>query len=270
MSRDPRMRAWFAKYQRASASPRAIAAQVRSLMELDVRGVLESIRVPTLVLHRTGFAALPFEHGSFLAENIPGARLVELPGSDSSLMAEESDFLLDTVEEFLTGARPIAPADRVLATVLFTDIVDSTRRASEMGDKHWRELLEKHDELVRAEIEQYRGRVLKSTGDGIMATFDSPGRAIRCTLAMREAVDGLGLSIRAGLHAGEIELRGDDVGGIAVHIAARVSALAGAGEVLVSRTITDLVAGSGIHFEDRGLHSLKGLPGEWQVFAVTR
>jgi len=268
LSQDPRMRAWFAKYQRASASPRVFAAQLRSLLELDVRGVLESIRVPTLILHRAAYGALPLEHGRYLAEHIDGARFVELPGSDSTLIAERPDITLDALEEFLTGVRHLPPADRVLATILFTDIVDSTRLASEMGDRRWRGLLDQHDEIARAEVERHRGRALKSTGDGMLATFDSPGRAIRCAMAIREALAGMGLSIRAGMHAGEIELRGDDVGGIAVHIAARVSALAGAGEVLVSRTVSDLVAGSEFDFMDRGDHALKGVSGEWQLFAV--
>jgi class 3 adenylate cyclase/pimeloyl-ACP methyl ester carboxylesterase len=268
LSSDRRMRAWFAKYQRASASPRMAAAQFRSILDLDVRSVLESIRVPTLVLHRTTFAFIPLEHGKYLAEHIPGARLVEVPGSDSSFTFEQPDLVLDTVEEFLTGVRRVPPADRVLATVLFTDLVDSTQRASEMGDRQWRALLDRHDELAKTEVERHRGRALKSTGDGILATFDSPGRAIRCTLSIRDQVQNIGLPMRAGLHAGEVELRDDDVGGIAVHIAARVSAQAGPGEVLVSRTVSDLVAGSGITFQDRGSHSLKGVPGEWQLFAV--
>lgn len=269
LCRDPLMRAWFAKYQRASASPRVIAAQARSFMDLDVRWVLESIRVPTLVLHRSAVQPLPIEHGRYLAEHITGARFVELSGSDTSLVAEDSERVLDSIEEFLTGVRRASPVDRVLATVLFTDIDDSTRRASDMGDRDWRMLLDRHDEISRAEIERFRGRPLKSTGDGFMATFDSPGRAIRCALAMGEQMRAIGLSIRSGLHSGEVELRGNDVGGIAVHIAARVLALAGASDVLVSRTVSDLVAGSGFSFEDRGGHSFKGVPGEWQVFAVT-
>ena len=268
LAADPRMRAWFAKYMRASASPRTYVAQTRAIATLDVREVLSSIRVPTLVLHRRDLALLP-QSGRYLAEHIPGAKLVEIAGSDSILFhGPDADLVIDSVEEFLTGARRVPEPDRVLATILFTDLVGSTSRAAEMGDRKWRQLLDQHDELARAEIERSRGRLLKTTGDGVLATFDAPGRAIRCTLALREAIQSLGLSMRAGLHSGEVELRGDDVGGIAVVIAARVSALADAEEVLVSRTVADLVAGSGIHFGDRGAHSLKGVPGEWQLLHV--
>jgi len=269
---DPRQRSWFAKYMRASASPRAYVAQVRAIWgSMDVRAALASIRVPTLILHRRELAWISAENGRYLSEHIPGSKLVELDGSDPLLFSSpDAEFILDTVEEFLTGVRPVPEPDRVLAAVLFTDLVDSTRRAAAIGDRAWHKLLDAHDQLAHAEIERNRGLLIKTTGDGILARFDSPGRAIRCAAAMREQVEQLGLEIRAGIHAGEVELRGDDVGGIAVVIASRVSSLAKAGEVLVSRTVADLVAGSGQRFRDRGMNSLKGVPGEWQLFEVDR
>ena len=202
------------------------------------------------------------------AEQIAGARIVEVPGEDQHFFAGDPTPMLDAIEEFLTGRLPAHDADRVLATVLYTDIVGSTEHATRVGDRRWKELLTTHDALLRSEIERLRGRMVKSTGDGVLATFDGPGRAIRCACAVRDAVRSLGIEIRAGLHTGEIELRGDDVAGVAVHIGARVSALAGAGEVLVSRTVTDLVSGSGIEFEDRGQHTLKGVPGTWHLYSV--
>jgi class 3 adenylate cyclase len=226
------------------------------------------IRVPTLVLCRIDDQFFGASHAHYLADHIPGARLVELPGADNLVFAGDSDALIDEVEEFLTGARGRAGADRVLATVLFTDMVGSTDRMGDIGDRRWRELLTTHDALVRAEIERSRGRVVKSTGDGVLATFDGPGRAIRCALAMRDSVRPLGIDLRAGLHTGEIEVLGDGVAGMAVHIGARVSALAGTGEVLVSSTVKDLVAGSGIEFVDRGEHELKGVPGSWRLYTV--
>jgi class 3 adenylate cyclase len=268
VANDPKERALFARFMRTSASPRAAGAQFRLQLGLDLRGILGSILVPTLVLHRRDFQLIPVEQGRYLADHIPGAKFVELEGADSSLAFGDSDSALDAIEEFLTGVRRRPDPDRVLATVLLTDLVDSTRRASELGDRKWRELLNRHDELVRSQIEGYRGSVKKMTGDGVLATFDAPGTAIRCALSLDEAVNGLGLRMRAGVHTGEVELRGDDVGGIAVNIAARVSALAGVGEVLVSRTVTDLVAGSGIRFRERGAHVLKGVPGEWHLYSV--
>ena len=265
---DPRARAWFAKYMRASASPSMVAAQLRPILELDLRAVLQSIRVPTLVLHRREYALTPLAQGRYLAEHIPGAKFVELEGADSSLTYGDAERALDVIEEFLTGVRRHGSSDRVLATVLFTDIVDSTGRAAELGDRRWRELLDRHDAVARDEIERGRGQLWKTTGDGVLATFDGPGRAIRCAIAIGDALRQIGLTIRAGLHAGEVELRDDDVGGIAVHTAARVAALANPEEVLVSRTVADLVAGSDIQFADRGTHSLKGVPGEWNVFAA--
>jgi class 3 adenylate cyclase len=222
--------------------------------------------VPTLILHRTGDQFSPVEQSRYLAERIPGARLVELPGEDHAGWEGDADAGNDEIEEFVTGHRPVREPDRVLATVLFTDIVGSTERARELGDRRWRELLDRHDATARAQLERFQGRLVKTTGDGLLATFDGPARAIRCATSLREQLPVL---IRAGLHTGEVELRGDDVGGIAVHIGARVAALAGASEVLVSRTVKDLVAGSGIEFTDRGVHTLKGVPDEWQLYAVT-
>jgi class 3 adenylate cyclase len=237
-------------------------------LDLDLRSVLPSIQVPTLVLHRRDFAFVSIDQARYLAENIPNAELVELAGADSAIAFGDSDTALEHIEEFLTGLRPPRDTDRVLATVLFTDIVDSTSRAAALGDRDWQHLLDEHDDLARREIERHRGRVVKTTGDGVVAIFDAPGRAIRCTLELSPAVERLGLSMRAGLHAGEVEVRGDDIGGIAVHIGQRVSALARGGELLVSSTIKDLVTGSRIEFTDRGEHRLKGVPGEWRLFAV--
>ena len=203
-----------------------------------------------------------------MAEQIPGARFIELPGEDHLWFHGDSDAILGEMEEFLTGTRGVHEPDRVLATVMFTDIVDSTQRAAEMGDRRWRDLMGRHDALMRGQLERFRGREVKTMGDGFLATFDGPARAIRCACCAREAVSQLGIEIRAGLHTGECELIGEDVGGIAVNIGARVAAKAGSGEVLVSRTVTDLVAGSGIHFTERGPHALKGVSGEWQLFAV--
>jgi class 3 adenylate cyclase len=268
LAADPRERAWFAKYMRAGATPRAAAAQYRFAAHRDLRTVLPTITVPTLVLNRRGFEFVPIEQGRYLADHIPGAKFVELDGADSALAFGDSDSVLDSIEEFLTGVRRQPDPDRVLATVLITDLVDSTHRAAQLGDRKWRELLTQHDEVARSQIENHRGKLWKMTGDGVLATFDAPGRAIRCALSLDDSLNGIGLPMRAGLHSGEVELRGDDVGGIAVHLASRVSALAGAREVLVSRTVTDLVAGSGIRFSDRGAHSLKGVPGQWQIYLV--
>jgi class 3 adenylate cyclase len=203
-----------------------------------------------------------------LAERIPGVRQIDVPGEDYLFFIGDTGPMLDAIEEFLTGALPAHRSDRVLATVLFTDIVSSTEQLTQMGDRRWKELLVTHDELLRAQVERFRGRLVRSTGDGVLATFDGPGRAVRCACALRDEVRPLGLDIRVGLHSGEIELRDDDVAGMAVHIGARVAALAAPGEVLVSRTVTDLVAGSGIEFEDRGEHGLKGVPGTWNLFSV--
>jgi class 3 adenylate cyclase len=228
--------------------------------------VLPSIQVPTLVAYREG--AYVADQARYVAEHIKGVTRVELPGDDYLFFVGDTGPMLDAIEEFLTGQLPAHQSDRVLATVLFTDIVGSTEQAAQLGDRRWKELLATHDALLGAEVERFRGRMVKSTGDGALATFDGPGRAIRCACAIRDSVRSLGLDTRAGLHTGEIELRGDDVAGVAVHIGARVSALARAGEVLVSRTVTDLVAGSGIEFDDRGEHELKGVPGRWHLYSV--
>jgi class 3 adenylate cyclase len=222
------------------------------------------------VLHRRDFPLIPISHGRYLAEHIPGAKLVELAGTEQSLFWETPELVLDHVEHFLTGVRRVAQPTRVLATVLFTDIVGSTQRAGELGDRRWRELLSVHDELTGRLVEEFGGRLVKSTGDGILATFDGPGRAIHCATALRDELAGIGVDIRAGLHTGEVELREDDVGGMAVHIAARVMAAANPGEILVSRTVRDLVAGSDVTLEDRGMYLLKGIDGDWQLLAVAR
>jgi class 3 adenylate cyclase len=265
---DPAFRDWYVRAQRTGGTPGAALAWYRITADIDVRKVLAAIRVPTLVVHRTGDRAIPVEHGRYLAEHIPGARYVELPGEDHFWFSGDSDAILAEMEEFLTGVRPSPPVDRVLATVMFTDIVDSTRRAAALGDRRWHDLLSRHNTLVRGELQRARGREVKTTGDGFLATFDGPARAIRCAVAIAESAGQVGIDVRVGLHTGEVELVGDDVLGIAVHIGARITALAGAGEVLVSGTVKDLVAGSGIMFDDRGDQTLKGVPGEWRVFAV--
>jgi pimeloyl-ACP methyl ester carboxylesterase len=265
---DTRFRTWWSDYLRMSASPGAALALTRMNGQIDVRPALETIGVPTLVVHRTGDRSLPVEGARYLAERIRGARLVELPGNDHLPFVGDQDAILDEIEEFLTGVRRGAGNDRVLATVLFTDIVGSTERAVELGDREWRDLLESHHLLVRRALESWRGIEVDTAGDGFLATFDGPARAIRCACAIRDAVRGLGLEVRAGLHTGECEVHGETVAGIAVHIGARVAALAGPGEVLVSSTVRDLVAGSGIEFDERGEHELKGVPGRWQLYSV--
>jgi class 3 adenylate cyclase len=245
-------------------------ASLECMRHLDCRAILPVVRVPTLVLHRTGDRFIPVEAGRYLAASIPGAVLAEFPGDDHqiSVLAGEVGPLLDEAERFLTGAISPPETDRVLATVLFTDIVDSTRRAAELGDTAWRSLLDRHDEAVRRQLERFRGHEVKVTGDGFVATFDGPARAIQCAKAITAAVRSLGLEVRAGLHTGEIELRGDDIAGMAVHIGARVAGLAGPGEVVVSGAVPPLVVGSGLSFEDRGSRLLKGVDGEWRIFAV--
>jgi len=236
--------------------------------EIDISGILHSITVPTLVIHRTDDTLVSVEGGRELAAGIPGARLIEFPGTDHPgfLDVDASDRMLAEMEEFLTGARSAPVVDRVLATVVFEDIVDSTRRADARGDRAWRDLLETHDKAVRRELSRFSGREVKSLGDGFLATFDGPARAIHCAGAIRDSLHGLDVPVRIGLHTGEVELAADDVRGIAVHIASRVAHIGGADDVLVSRTVKDLVAGSGIKFEDFGTHTLKGFPEEWQVF----
>ena len=250
-----------------AASPAAAAALTRMSASIDIRHVLPAIRVPTLVMHRADEVLA--EASRYVGARIPGARVVELPGSDHMLWFGDQDAALDEIEEFLTGVRPHPALDRVLATVLFTDIVGSTERATELGDRRWRELLERHHGLVRSQLDRFQGREVYTAGDGFFAAFDGPARAIRCAGAIGEAVRGLGLEIRAGLHTGECELVGEKIAGVAVNTGARVAALAEPGEVLVSSTVKDLVAGSGIEFEDRGTHDLKGVPGEWRLYAVS-
>jgi class 3 adenylate cyclase len=265
---DVRFRRWFAKMQRTSVSPRAAQPYVRAMLEVDVRPILPLVQAPTLILHRRDLQSLPVEQGRYLAEHIHGARMVELPGADATLVWETPELALDLIEEFLTGVRRTAEPTRVLATVLFTDIVASTERASRLGDRRWRELLNTHDELARRLVEEFGGRLVKTTGDGLLATFDGPGRGIRCAAALRDELGGIGVQLRVGLHTGEVELRDGDVGGIAVHIAARVMAAAGPGEILTSRTVRDLTVGSDIVLDDRGTQSLRGVEGTWQLFAV--
>jgi pimeloyl-ACP methyl ester carboxylesterase len=265
---DPPLRMSMARVQRLAASPGAALTMMNMVVDLDVRSVLPTIAVPTLVIHRRDDALMPVGHARYLAEHIPGARLVEVPGRDYLFSAGDPTPLLDEVQEFLTGVREQAVPDRVLLTVLFTDIGDSTQRASELGDRAWRDVLESHHAAVRRQLERFRGREVDTAGDGFFATFDGPARGIRCAQAILDAVRPLGLSVRAGLHTGECEVIGDKVGGIAVHVGARVAGAARPGEVLVSGTVRDLVAGSGIGFTDRGTHALKGVPGEWVLCAV--
>jgi class 3 adenylate cyclase len=265
---DPELREWAGRLERLAASPATIARIFDLIGEFDVREVLPSIRVPTLVLHRRQDSFISVEHSRYIAKHIPGARLVELEGSDNLFSIGDSEAIVGEIEEFLTGARHDREPDRMLATVMFTDIVDSTRRAAELGDRPWRELLERHDALIRRGLERHRGREVKRTGDGFLVTFDGPARAIRCAASVAEAVRTLGIELRAGLHTGELEVMNGDLGGLAVHIAARVMGLAGASEVLVSGTVKDLVVGSGIDFEDRGTHELRGVPGDWRLYAV--
>jgi class 3 adenylate cyclase len=267
---DERFRRWSTKYQRAMASPRTIQAFNRVSLEIDARPVLPLVQAPTLVLARRDFPVVPIEQARYLAEHISQAKLVELPGADALLCWETPERALDLVEQFLAGVRRAPEPTRVLSTVLFTDIVGSTQRAGQLGDRRWRQVLNVHDELTRRVVEEFQGQLVKTTGDGILATFDGPGRAIRCAAALRDELGGIGLQIRAGLHTGEVELRDGDVGGIGVHIAARICAAAESGEILTSRTVRDLVVGSDIAVEDRGTHALKGIDGTWQLFAITR
>jgi class 3 adenylate cyclase len=267
---DERFRRWATKYQRAIASPRTIQAFTSAILELDSRPILPLVQVPTLVLAKQGFQIIPIEHARYLAEHIPHAKLVELPGTDALLAWETPEVALDLIEQFLAGVRRTASPTRVLQTVLFTDIVGSTQRAGELGDRRWRQVLTVHDELTRRVVEEFHGQLVKTIGDGILATFDGPGRAIHCAAALRDELAGIGLQIRAGVHTGEVELHDGDVGGIGVHIAARVVGAAASGEILISRTVRDLVVGSDIGAEDRGPHVLKGIDGTWQLFAITR
>lgn len=267
---DPHFREWWATYLRMGASPGAALALTKMNAEIDVRHVLPSIRVPTLVIHRAGDLCLKVDEGRFVASNIPGSKYVELPGVDHLPFVGDQNAILDEVEEFLTGVRHAPEYDRVLATVLFTRIVDSAAQSAEMGERRWRDLLERHQAYVRRELELFKGREIEMVGDGLLATFDGPARAIRCACAITDSASRLGIKIKAGLHTGECDVMEDKVGGIAVEIGAQVAARASIGEVLVSNTVKDLVAGSGISFEERGTHSLEDIPGEWRLFAVER
>ena len=269
---DERFRTWFARYMRLSMPPGASTTMFwDGVVRFDVRAILPTIRVPTLVVQRADARWHRVGYGRYLAEHIPGAKYVELPGADTiPFHAGDFDPILDEVEEFLTGARARPVADRILATVMFTDIVGSTERAANVGDERWLALRDQHDRLVRRSLDRFRGREVVTTGDGFLATFDGPGRAVSCAVAVTEDVSGLGIEIRAGLHTGEVELLGTNIGGIAVHIAQRVMSAASPGRVLVSRTVKDLVVGSAIEFADHGTHVLKGVPGEWPLYEVTR
>lgn len=268
VAHDERVRHWWARFLRMSASPAAAVALTRMNYEIDIRHVLPAIHVPTLILHSAGDQMLDVQASRYMAQHIPGAKYVELPGMDHLPWAADADAILDEIEEFLTGVRRGPEPDRVLATVLFTDIVASTQRAVAVGDKRWGALLESYQTMAQSEVERHRGRVQNTAGDGVLAAFDGPARAIRCAHAIRDGARTLDLEVRAGLHAGECETVQGKLGGIAVHIGARVAAAAGPGEVLVSSTAKDLVAGSGLQFTDRGAHVLKGVPGEWHLFAA--
>jgi pimeloyl-ACP methyl ester carboxylesterase len=269
LATDARFRAWWARMLRLSASPGANVALLKMNTEVDIRHVLPSIRVPTLLLHNVGDRCLDVRGSRYMAARIPGAKYVELDGVDHLPWVGNPDAMLDEIEEFLTGVRTGPDPDRVLATVLFTDIVGSTEHAVERGDRAWRDMLARHHTLVRDALARFRGREIDTAGDGFFATFDGPARAIRCACAISQSVRALDIHVRAGLHTGECEVMGEKVGGIAVHIGARVVGLANAGEVLVSSTVKDLVAGSGIDFQSRGAYALKGIPGEWNLFAVS-
>lgn len=268
---DPAFQRWFARFERLGASPAAVAAYMRMNSQIDISDIVSTIRVPTLVIHRAQDVTINVEGGRFLASHIPGARYLELPGSDHPPMfGDNADEIADAIQEFLTGSRAPVEVDRVLATVLFTDIVGSTEKAAALGDRRWRDLLDKHHATIRSNLTRFRGHEVKTTGDGILATFDGPARGVRCACSIVDEIRPLGIEVRAGLHTGECEMMGEDVGGIAVHIGARIASLAGASEVLVSGTVKDLVAGSGLRFGDRGSRALKGVPGEWHIYAVER
>jgi class 3 adenylate cyclase len=266
---DQGLRDWWARFLRLGSSPGGASALMSLYRELDVRHALPAITAPTLIVHRTDDVLIQPDHGRYVAERIAGARLLELAGNDHlPFVGDNTDTMLDEIEEFLTGTRAEREVDRMLATVMFTDIVGSTERAAALGDRRWRDLVETHDELVRRQLDRHRGRPIKTMGDGFLATFDGPARAIRCASAISSDVGRLGVEIRAGLHTGECEVMNGDVGGMAVNIGARVAALARPSEVLVSGTVKDLVVGSGFAFAERGTHELKGVPGEWRLYSV--
>ena len=267
---DLRIRAWAGRVERLAGSPASAIAMLKMNLAFDVRAALPAVSVPTLIIHRSGDQVVSVEQGREAAALIPNARYVELDGTDPLPFFEDPDATLALIQEFTTGQQYCAEPDRVLATVMFTDIIDSTRLLSERGDREWKEILDRHDALIDRAIEQYRGRKVNPTGDGVLATFDGPARAVQCACAIRDDVAALGLEVRAGVHTGEIELRGNDVTGLAVHLGARVAALAGPNQVLVTRTVTDLVAGSGLSFTDHGEHELRGLPGTWPLYTVDR
>ena len=270
MATDERFRQWWARFLRLSASPAAFATLSHMNAQMDIRQVLPAIRVPTLILHSVNDRNLDVRGSRYLAERIPGAKLVELSGPDHVPWLSDADIVVDEVEEFLTGARHAPEPERVLATVMFTDIVGASERAAGLGDRRWHDLLDSHHALIRRQLNHFRGREIDTAGDGFLATFDGPARAVRCASTISDGVRSLGIEVRAGLHTGECEMMGDKLAGIAVHIGSRVAALARPGEVLVSSTVKDLVAGSGLSFQDRGIQSLKGIPGEWRLFAVER
>jgi len=271
LANDPAAQEWMGRFERLGASPAAVTALMRMNSQIDISDIVSTIRVPTLVIHRTEDVTINVEGGRYLAKHIPGARYIELPGKDHPpWIGDNADEIADAIGEFLTGARVPVTVDRVLATVLFTDIVASTEKAAALGDRRWRDLLDNHHATIRRNLARFRGHEIKTTGDGILATFDGPARGVRCACAIADEIKLLGIEVRAGLHTGECEMIDDDVGGIAVHIGARVASLAGASEVLVSSTVKDLVAGSGLRFSDRGSQSLKGVPGEWHIYAVER
>jgi class 3 adenylate cyclase len=269
VAHDERTRRAWARYERNATTPGSTKAIVRLIYESDIRDVLAAIRVPTLVIHRAQATGFGVEHGRYLAAHIPEAKYVELPGTDNLIWAGDQDAIVAEIQDFITGVRPDADRRRVLATVLFTDIVGSTQLAATLGDHRWKGLLADHNRVVRRQLDRFGGHEVRVVGDGFLASFDGPARAVRCALAIRDEVQELDLEIRAGLHTGEVEVLPDDIAGLAVHVGARISAVAGAGEVLVSSTVKDLVVGSGLVFDDRGSHALKGVPDEWRLFAVT-
>ena len=260
---------WYAHFQRSSVSPGEYFEFLEALFATDVRDVMPTVRVPVLVMRKEHDTLVPPQTVRWLADHLPDSRYVEVPGRDWTPWTDGADALVDEIETFVTGRHEHLDADRVLATVVFTDIVDSTRQAAELGDARWSILLDQHDETIRAHVERWRGRVVKSTGDGALATFDGPARALQCAVELRDALHQLGIEIRTGVHTGEVEARDGDLGGIAVHIAARIEALARPGEILVSRTVVDLVVGSRLAFDERGVHGLKGVPGQWTIYSLT-